>query len=76
MPQKARYRPPESVIGAFLWRKRLWFETTFGLSVMEESEKIIVGKYPLAIRGSPKRCLLRYPRHGTQPLQDVVLVLI
>lgn len=35
------YRAPESSVGAYLWRKRLWFETTFALSMMQPWEKLI-----------------------------------
>ncbi|TFY50201.1 hypothetical protein EVG20_g11660 [Dentipellis fragilis] len=37
----APFEPPQSFLGAFLWRKRMWFETTFGLSVFEPWEKIL-----------------------------------
>ena len=36
------YRPPESSLGAFLWRKRLWFETTFALSMLQPWEKLML----------------------------------
>ncbi|KAK7689580.1 hypothetical protein QCA50_007372 [Cerrena zonata] len=36
------YRPPKNPIGAFLWRRRIWLETTFGLSLLEPWEKILV----------------------------------
>ncbi|KAF8634759.1 hypothetical protein AX15_000722 [Amanita polypyramis BW_CC] len=34
--------PPKSRIGYFLWRRRLWFESTFGLTVMEPWEKMLM----------------------------------
>ncbi|KAA1477802.1 hypothetical protein DENSPDRAFT_845018 [Dentipellis sp. KUC8613] len=37
----APFEPPQSFLGTFLWRKRMWFETTFGLSVFEPWEKIL-----------------------------------
>ena len=37
------YRPPRSKLAAFLWRRRLWVETTFALSMMQPWEKIVVG---------------------------------
>lgn len=36
------YRPPESSLGAYLWRKRLWFETTFALSMLQPWEKVLL----------------------------------
>ncbi|KAI0666418.1 hypothetical protein C8Q78DRAFT_450392 [Trametes maxima] len=36
------YRPPKSALGAFLWRRRFWLETTSGLSLLEPWEKILV----------------------------------
>ncbi|KAI0073844.1 hypothetical protein K474DRAFT_1602620 [Panus rudis PR-1116 ss-1] len=36
------YRPPKNSLGAFLWRKRIWIESTMGLSVLEPWEKILV----------------------------------
>jgi hypothetical protein len=37
------YRPPKSALGAFLWRRRMWFEATFALSMLEPWEKVLVG---------------------------------
>ena len=39
------YRPPESSLGAFLWRRRLWFETTFALSMLQPWEKLVLREY-------------------------------
>ncbi|GBE85056.1 hypothetical protein BKA93DRAFT_749825 [Sparassis latifolia] len=36
------YKPPRSPVAAFIWRKRLWFETTFGLESAESWEKVLV----------------------------------
>ncbi|KAL6302928.1 hypothetical protein BKA93DRAFT_703001, partial [Sparassis latifolia] len=36
------YRPPRSPAAAFLWRRRLWFETTFALSMIQPWEKVLV----------------------------------
>ncbi|KZT70704.1 hypothetical protein DAEQUDRAFT_737345 [Daedalea quercina L-15889] len=36
------YRPPKSAVGAFLWRKRVLFETTTGLVLLETWEKILM----------------------------------
>ncbi|KAI0828543.1 hypothetical protein BC628DRAFT_1363185 [Trametes gibbosa] len=36
------YRPPKSAVGAFIWRRRIWIETTWGLSVLEPWEKLLV----------------------------------
>ncbi|PCH42007.1 hypothetical protein WOLCODRAFT_73317 [Wolfiporia cocos MD-104 SS10] len=36
------YRPPTNPIGAFLWRKRILFETTTGLALLERWEKILM----------------------------------
>ena len=36
------YRPPRSAIGKFFWRRRLWVEVTFALSMLEPWEKFLV----------------------------------
>ncbi|TCD60719.1 hypothetical protein EIP91_009625, partial [Steccherinum ochraceum] len=36
------YHPPKGAVGRLLWRKRMWIETTFALSVLEPWEKIFV----------------------------------
>ncbi|KAH9916735.1 uncharacterized protein BXZ73DRAFT_53579 [Epithele typhae] len=36
------YRPPRSFIGKFFWRRRVWVEVTFALSMMEPWEKAVV----------------------------------
>ncbi|KAH8075863.1 hypothetical protein BXZ70DRAFT_870229, partial [Cristinia sonorae] len=36
------YRPPKSAFGKWVWRKRVWLETTFALSVLEPWEKLLV----------------------------------
>ncbi|KAI9066156.1 hypothetical protein FKP32DRAFT_1674114 [Trametes sanguinea] len=35
-------RPPKNPVGAYLWRWRVWFETTSGLVVFEPWEKILI----------------------------------
>ena len=37
------YRPPKNPLAAADWRKRVLIETTFGLSVLEPWEKILIG---------------------------------
>ena len=34
------YSPPKSAVGKFLWRKRMWLETTFALSMLQPWEKL------------------------------------
>ncbi|CCM01255.1 uncharacterized protein FIBRA_03304 [Fibroporia radiculosa] len=36
------YKPPHGSFGAFLWRRRVWLETTFALSMMQPWEKVVV----------------------------------
>ncbi|PSR76378.1 hypothetical protein PHLCEN_2v8474 [Hermanssonia centrifuga] len=36
------YRPPPNAIGAFLWRKRVWVETTFALTMLQPWEKFML----------------------------------
>ncbi|CCM01256.1 uncharacterized protein FIBRA_03305 [Fibroporia radiculosa] len=36
------YQPPNSLLGAFLWRKRMLIECTFGLTVLESWEKALL----------------------------------
>ena len=35
------YRPPTNPVGAFIWRRRMWIETTMGLSLLEPWEKLM-----------------------------------
>jgi hypothetical protein len=34
--------PPKSPVGAFLWRRRMWFEATFVFILLEPWEKILL----------------------------------
>ncbi|OBZ78168.1 hypothetical protein A0H81_01712 [Grifola frondosa] len=36
------YRAPRSAIGTFLWRRRVWLEVTFALSMLQPWEKVLV----------------------------------
>ena len=38
---------PEGAIAQFFWRWRIWFESTFALSMLEPWEKILLCKSPL-----------------------------
>ena len=40
------YRPPKSPLGAFVWRRRMWLETTTGLSLLEPWEKLLTRASP------------------------------
>ena len=44
-PIQYTYRPPKSALGAFLWRRQIWFEATFALSMLEPWEKLLVGAW-------------------------------
>ncbi|KAI0917477.1 hypothetical protein AcW2_007597 [Taiwanofungus camphoratus] len=35
------YQPPRSAVGVFVWRRRVWFETTFALSMLQPWEKVL-----------------------------------
>ncbi|RDB26829.1 hypothetical protein Hypma_005365 [Hypsizygus marmoreus] len=41
-PDHSATRPPKSEIGKFFWRRRMWFESTFVLSMLEPWEKILL----------------------------------
>ena len=43
------YRPPESPVGAFLWRKRVWFESTFALTMLQPWEKVLISEWLLVL---------------------------
>ncbi|KAF5381664.1 hypothetical protein D9615_005462 [Tricholomella constricta] len=43
-PDHSFARPPKSKLGLFLWRRRMWFESTFVLSMLEPWEKILLCK--------------------------------
>lgn len=49
------YQAPKSALGAFLWRRRLWFETTFALSMLQPWEKVVLREFVLA---SPQALVL------------------
>jgi len=36
------YRAPDNFLGTFLWKWRLWFETTFALSMLQPWEKVLI----------------------------------
>ncbi|KAH9830210.1 uncharacterized protein C8Q71DRAFT_717379 [Rhodofomes roseus] len=36
------YRAPRGKLAVFLWRRRIWIETTFALSMMQPWEKVVV----------------------------------
>jgi len=39
---KLPYKPPRHPLAAFFWRKRVWFETTFGIEGTEPVEKVLL----------------------------------
>ncbi|TCD65153.1 hypothetical protein EIP91_003046 [Steccherinum ochraceum] len=39
------YRAPTSVIGVFFWKWRMWFESTFALSMLQPWEKVLISPY-------------------------------
>lgn len=66
------YRPPKNPVGAFLWRQRIWIETTCGLSLLEPWEKLLVREYLahdllplLAPSGNPQTDLAHPPHAPT-----------
>ncbi|KAH9475880.1 hypothetical protein JR316_0011440 [Psilocybe cubensis] len=46
-PNHAFTRKPESKVGQFFWRRRMWFESTFVLSMLEPWEKILLRYHAL-----------------------------
>ncbi|EDQ99856.1 uncharacterized protein LACBIDRAFT_315191 [Laccaria bicolor S238N-H82] len=41
-PDHRSTRRPSSKLGVFLWRRRMWFESTFVLSMLEPWEKFLM----------------------------------
>ncbi|KAJ7267454.1 hypothetical protein C8J57DRAFT_1450499 [Mycena rebaudengoi] len=41
-PDHSSTRRPDSKLAVFLWRRRMWFESTFVLSMLEPWEKILL----------------------------------
>jgi hypothetical protein len=39
------YKPPKSALAAFFWRRKLWFESTFALSMLEPWEKMMLSPF-------------------------------
>ncbi|KAH9960642.1 hypothetical protein BC827DRAFT_1207054 [Russula dissimulans] len=44
------YKLPQSDLRYFFWRWRMWFESTFALSMFEGWEKILVGASPSPVK--------------------------
>ena len=44
------YRPPRSPLAHFVWRRRVWVEVTFALSMLEPWEKFLVRACSLLLR--------------------------
>ncbi|KAG6815968.1 hypothetical protein H0H87_009818 [Tephrocybe sp. NHM501043] len=42
-PDLTATRKPTSPLAVFFWRRRIWFESTFVLSMLEPWEKILLG---------------------------------
>ena len=60
------YRPPESPVGAFLWRKRVWFESTFALTMLQPWEKLCLRecRFPVpAVPYQAGRCSVFHVAH-------------
>ena len=43
-PDHSFTEKPSSALGQFFWRRRMWFEATFVLSMLEPWEKILLRK--------------------------------
>lgn len=43
-------RPPKGAVARWLWKKRIWVESTFALSMLEPWEKILVRKCIFVLR--------------------------
>lgn len=43
------YGKPSSPIARFFWRRRIWIEATFALSMMEPWERFIVSEYHIQL---------------------------
>jgi len=60
------YRPPRNPVGAFFWRRRVWMETTFALSMIEPWEKVLIMSICYAFLAFLIAALHRYlPKHIT-----------
>ncbi|PCH42008.1 hypothetical protein WOLCODRAFT_73456 [Wolfiporia cocos MD-104 SS10] len=46
------YKPPRNALAAFAWRRRVWLETTFALSMMQPWEKVLVACFVSLLLGS------------------------
>lgn len=44
-PDHNSTRPPNSKLGVFFWKRRMWFESTFVLSMLEPWEKILLREF-------------------------------
>jgi hypothetical protein len=57
------YRPPSSAFRRFIWKWRMWFESTLALSMLEGWEKVLIGASPSAHPSKsmlPPRNLMMY----------------
>lgn len=59
------YGKPSSPIARFFWRRRIWIEATFALSMMEPWERFIVSEYPIRLCYVPpwRSCMLTVRAH-------------
>lgn len=44
-PDIAAIRPPKGAVATWFWRRRMWFESTFVLSMLEPWEKVMLCPY-------------------------------
>ncbi|KAF8610581.1 hypothetical protein BDV93DRAFT_20354 [Ceratobasidium sp. AG-I] len=57
-------RTPTSVLRRFLWRRQIWFESTFALSMLEPWEKMLIMGVLLFISALSLTGAVRYlPNH-------------
>jgi len=68
-PSQYTYRPPKSALGAFLWRRQMWFEATFALSMLEPWEKILVVSIVLLLMTLVLTGLYQYMPHHLVVMQ-------
>jgi len=68
-PSHYTYRPPKSALGAFLWRRKMWVEATFALSMLEPWEKLLVVTIVLLIMTLVLTGLYQYMPHHLAVMQ-------
>jgi len=69
MPNHYTYPRPKNAVGLFLWRRQMWFESTFALSMLEPWEKLLVMSILITLMTLVMTGLYSYMPHRVVEIQ-------